>query len=159
MEQTTRIHARPDEIVPRVLVRLMFALVLVILALVTVARLTDRPLEARPAEGPAIAERLIYLSGDASGAARVLDANGTLLARFGPDAGGFVAGIDRVIRHERDKRGLSQATPVALILREGNRLSLSDPATGWSAELMGFGPDNLRVFARLLPPPSNKEAN
>ena len=153
MADTPRIHAKPEELVPRVLIRVLLALVLSILALVTVARLTDRPLESLPADSPVISERLIYISGAANGAARVLDEQGSVIAAFPPDKGGFVAGIDRVIRRERMKARLTAETPVVLRLRSGNRLSIHDPETGWSAELMGFGADNLRTFARLLEPP------
>ena len=147
-----RIHARPDELVPRVLVRAMVALVLVILSLVTVARLTDRPLESTPPQTEIIAERVIHLSGDASGAARVLAQSGSVIASFPSDKGGFVAGIDRVLQRERGKIGADMSAPVVLRLREGNRLSLYDPVTNWSAERMGLGADNLRTFARLLEP-------
>lgn len=156
MSDTTRIHAKPDELVPRVLVRLMFAFVAVVLALVTVARLTDRPLESTPPVAPIISERLIHIAGEASGAARVLDEHGTLLASFAPDKGGFVAGIDRVLRRERGLAGRDVTRPVSLRLQEGHRLSIYDPETGWSAELMGFGADNLRTFARLLEAPTTK---
>ena len=141
-----------EELVPRFFGRLMFALMFAALAIVTVARITDRPLEATPPETPVLTERSIYLSGTSAGAARVLDANGTLLADLSPEAGGFVAGIERVIHRERAKIGADQSTAVILRLREGHRLSLHDPLTGWSADLMGFGADNLRTFARLLEP-------
>lgn len=150
---TPRIRASTDEIVPTLLVRLMFALVLAVLALVTVATLSGRPLESTAPEAPVIAERVIYLSGDISGAARVLDEHGTVLASFSSDKGGFVAGIERVLYRERNKHGVDPNGPVLLQLREGNRLSLTDPSTGWSAELMGFGADNTRSFARLLDQP------
>ena len=83
----------------------------------------------------------------------MLDANGSLLADFAADKGGFVAGVDRVVTRERSKSGANTAAPVLLRLREGNRLSIYDPETNWSAELMGFGADNLRTFARLLEKP------
>jgi hypothetical protein len=51
------------------------------------------------------------------------------------------------------KHGVDVNGPVLLQLRESNRLSLYDPSTGWSAELMGFGADNTRSFARLLGQP------
>ena len=150
MAETHSPQTRPDDIVPTVLLRLMFALVLSVLALVTVATLSGRPLEAVPPATAVIAERAIYLSGDTSGAARVLDQNGAVLATFSSEKGGFVAGIERVIHRERMKYGTDLRGPVLLQLREGNRLSLTDPETGWSAELMGFGADNTRSFARLL---------
>jgi len=152
MEQT-RYRAPEEELVPRFMVRLLLALVIAVLALVTIARLTDRPLSATPADAPVIAERVIFISGDADGSARVLDTTGNVIADFAADKGGFVAGIERVLHRERAKVGADPAAPVTLILRQGNRLSLTDPATGWSAELMGFGADNVRTFARLLTPP------
>jgi putative photosynthetic complex assembly protein len=148
-----RIHAKQEELVPRIMVRIMFGLVLTILVIVTVATLTGREPTSQPPAGAVISERAIYLSGDASGAARVLDADGTLLADFPSDKGGFVAGIERVIARERGLRGLDMSQPVLLQLRAGNRLSITDPATGWSAELMGFGATNSRTFARLLDQP------
>lgn len=151
-----RIHAKPDDLVPRVLVRIMFAMVAAVLALVAVARITDRPLESTPPDTPIISERAIFISGSSDGAARILDQNGALLVEFPSDKGGFVAGIERVIARERGKIGADPNAPVTLRLREGNRLSLYDPSTQWSAELMGFGADNLRTFARLLSPPSQK---
>ena len=149
-----RIHAKPDEIVPRILVRAMFGLVALVLVIVSIATLAGRPPDATPPDAPVIAERAIYLSGDASGAARVLDATGTVIADFAPDQGGFVAGVERVLARVRAQAGTDPHAPVLLQLREGNRLSLTDPATGWSAELMGFGASNTRVFARLLVQPN-----
>jgi putative photosynthetic complex assembly protein len=153
MNSQPRIHAREEDLVPRIMVRIMFGLVLTVLAIVTVATITGREPTSRPPVGAVISERAIYLSGDASGAALVLDANGTVLADFPSDKGGFVAGIERVIARERGLRGLDQSQPVLLQLREGNRLSITDPATGWAAELMGFGATNSRTFARLLDQP------
>ncbi|MFK7869401.1 MAG: photosynthetic complex assembly protein PuhC [Roseobacter sp.] len=152
-QTTPRIHAKPEELVPRIFVNLMFGLVAVILVLVSIAVFTGRPLESTPPVTPVIAERAIHISGDASGAARVLDENGALIASFASDKGGFVAGIERVILRKRTAAGVDPAGPLLLRLREGNRLSLYDPSTGWSAELMGFGADNTRTFARLLVKP------
>lgn len=148
-----RIRSSDDELVPRVLVRAVLALILTILSLVTIAVLTDRPLESTPQQGKILSERALFISGDPSGAARVLDAQGSVLADFPADKGGFVAGIERVIIRERLKIGADLSAPIMLRLRAGNRLSIFDPETNWSAELMGFGADNLRTFARLLEQP------
>jgi putative photosynthetic complex assembly protein len=150
---TPRLRHRDDELVPVFMVRAMFALVVVCLVLVSAARITGRPLESTPPDGAIVKERLIYLSGDTSGAARVLDVDGALIADLPGEQGGFIAGIERVIARERLKYGLPNDRPVLLQLREGNRLSITDPLTGWSAELMGFGLTNTRSFARLLDQP------
>lgn len=149
-----RIHAKPDDLVPRLMVRAMFTLVALVLVIVSIATLTGRPVQNTPPAGELIRERAIHLSGDASGAARVLDGTtGALIADFPSDKGGFVAGIERVIARNRGLYGTDMSAPVLLQLREGNRLSITDPVTGWSAELMGFGASNSRVFARLLDQP------
>jgi len=152
MSNSPRLRHKEDDLVPMFLVRAMFALVVVCLVLVSAARISGRPLEATPTDAPIIAERAIFLSGDASGAARVLDANGAVLADLPGEQGGFISGVTRVIDRERNKAGAPLTDPVLLQLREGNRLSITDPSTGWSAELMGFGATNFRSFARLLDP-------
>lgn len=149
---TPRLRHKDDELVPIIMVRAMFALVVVCLVLVAAARVSGRPIAAMPSKAPVIAQRAVFLSGDTSGAARVLDAHGTVLASLSSEQGGFVAGVQRVIERERNKIGAPLSGPVVLQLREGNRLSISDPSTGWSAELMGFGATNFRSFARLLDP-------
>jgi putative photosynthetic complex assembly protein len=149
---TPRLRHKEDELVPVFMVRAMFALVVVCLVLVSAARITGRPLEATPPDTPVIAERAVYLSGDSSGAARVLDATGSVLADLPGEQGGFIAGVQRVIDRERMKHGVDASGPVVLQLREGNRISITDPSTGWSADLMGFGATNFRSFARLLDP-------
>ncbi|MFK7765169.1 MAG: photosynthetic complex assembly protein PuhC [Roseobacter sp.] len=153
MNSQPRIHARDEELVPRIMVRIMFGFVLTVLIIVTVATLTGRQPSSQPPVGALITERAIFIDADASGAARVFDAHGSVIADFPSDKGGFVAGIERVIARERGLRGLDMTQPLLLQLRAGNRLSLTDPATGWSAELMGFGASNSRTFARLLDQP------
>ena len=92
------------------------------------ARLTDRPLEAMPpseAEVPVVTERMIRIFGQMDGSARVLDANGMVIADLGPTEGGFVAGIYRCWN--------AKGGPLAAMLR-----SLS----GWcvfQTDASGFG--------------------
>lgn len=138
------------ELVPRVMARAMLILCLTCLAVVTWARVTDRPLVATPPSGEVVMSRDILLSGDMSGRATVLDTNGEMIADLTPEEGGFVSGVYRVIHRERLKHGVSQDAPLTLLQRDTGRLEIHDPSTGWSADLMGFGADNARAFARLL---------
>ncbi len=148
---TARAEHRPErEKIPRALLRAMFGLALACLALVTYARLTDRPLVATPPESPVLAERVIFLSGDMAGSARVLDATGSLIADLPPEKGGFISGVYRVLLRERTKHRVALEGPVILRRTENGRVAVFDPSTGWSADLMGFGADNARAFARLL---------
>ena len=154
MTPEVRLQRRDREMIPTVLLRAMGVLVCAALFIAAYARLTDRPLEALPASetgGVVVAERTIFLDADGTtGAARVLAADGTVLARLGPEEGGFVAGVHRALTFERDRRGADQTAPVRLLRYEGGQLSLRDDATGWRAELIGFGADNAAVFGRLL---------
>jgi putative photosynthetic complex assembly protein len=151
MSPEDRLRQRDREMIPRTLLRAMFALVVASLVIVTFARLTDRPLEATPPAGMAIArERSLILQGDMSGAARVFLPDGTLVADLDPTKGGFVSGIWRVLQRERSKGRVALDAPVRLVLWEDGRLSILDDTTGWRAELTGFGADNLAAFQRLL---------
>jgi hypothetical protein len=38
-----------------------------------------------------------------------------------------------------------------VLRREDGRIELIDDTTGWSADLMGNGRDNVAAFARLVP--------
>ncbi len=153
------LRKRDKEMIPTLLLRAMFIMVLCSLAIVAYARLTDRPLVAAPPENtPVVAERAIILHGSMSGAALVLDTDGRLLADFPDDQGGFVAGVWRVLQRERAKHKVNGDLPVNLILFEDNRLGLRDDFTGWRAELIGFGIDNYRIFLGLLEEPRAQAA-
>jgi len=143
-------HAPSDELIPRFMARAMLALVLASLVIVTIARLTDRPLIATPPNGNVMVERKILLSGDMSGAATVRGLDGALIADLTPEEGGFISGVWRVILRERTKHRVALDAPVTILRQDNGRISIQDPSTGWSADLMGFGADNARAFAKLL---------
>ncbi len=149
---STRALPQDREMIPRILLRAMFGLVLVTLALVTFARLTDRPLEAMPADGPVAQERVIQIFGSMSGKARVLDQHGGLIADLSETEGGFVSGVWRSLNHERAKANIDPNAPVRLVQFTDGRLALFDDATGFRVELRGFGADNTAAFLRLLNP-------
>jgi putative photosynthetic complex assembly protein len=140
------------ELIPRTLARAMLALVVTCLVIVTLARLTGYQLIATPPRGETVASRSVLLTVDLSGAARIHDADGTLVADLSPQQGGFISGVGRVIERERSKNRVALDGPVTLIWQDTGRISIQDPSTGWSADLMGFGADNARAFARLLAP-------
>lgn len=146
----TAAPAHDRELIPRMMARAMLALVVAVLVLVALARATDQPLVATAPTGDIVASRSLLLSGDMSGAVTVRKADGALIADLGPDRGGFISGVWRVIERERTKNRVTLEGPVTLRRHDTGRLSIHDPSTGWSADLMGFGEDNARAFARLL---------
>ena len=149
----SRYKTPPDrDLVPRMMVRAMLALVLTVLAIVSFAVYSGRPVTSTPPQAEVILERTVFLEGDMSGAATVLDANGELIARLSPDEGGFLAGMGRVLDRERNKHGVPLTGPVTITGHADGRVAIFDPSTGWGADLMGFGQDNTRDFVRLLAP-------
>ena len=64
--------------------------------------------------------------------------------------GGFITVIQNGLQTERRKHGIDPALPVRLVRYDNNRLTILDPATGWSVELHIFGADNKAAFERLL---------
>jgi putative photosynthetic complex assembly protein len=149
------IAKRDKEMIPRILLRAMLAMVLCALGLVVFARVTDRPLVAAPPVGvPMVTERVIVLSGDMAGRALVTDMDGRVIADLPGEKGGFVAGIWRVVQRERMLRRMPDDLPLRLVLYEDNRLVIYDDFTGWRAQLIGFGLDNYRTFYDLLDAPA-----
>ena len=138
------------DLVPRALVFAVCTLVLTILALVTWARVTDQPVTYTAPTGTVTHERSFNLSGDMSGRATVTALDGSLIADLNPEQGGFISGVWRVIQRERTKHRVALEGPLTLVRYDTGRIAIHDPSTGWSADLMGFGIDNAKAFARLL---------
>ena len=145
-----RIHATENELVPRFLVRSMFAMVMVCLVMVSLYTWFDGPAQYTAPDSPVIIERTLYLEGNLNGSAKVFDENRALVADYSPEEGGFLSGMWRVLQRERTKARVDLDGPVIVRARENNRLEIFDPSTGWGADLMGFGADNSAAFARLL---------
>ncbi len=145
-------HTLPQdrEKVPRILLRAIAVLIIVCVAIVSWARITGQTPAAMPPDIPVVQERVLHIFGEMTGAARVLDANGTLVADLGPDEGGFIAGVARSLALKRNQAGVDPAAPVRLVRFADGHLGLRDDFTQWRAELIGFGKDNTAAFARLL---------
>lgn len=141
---------RQREVISRRLLRAMGLLVASSLAIVTYARVTDRPLEAMPVDGKIVDERVVHVFADMNGAAKILDVDGSVIADLPPTEGGFIAGVWRAVTFERHKIGVDPDAPVTLMRFEDGRLALRDEAGEGRYELIGFGPGNAAAFARLL---------
>lgn len=145
-----RIHATERELVPRLFVRAMFGMVMLCLIMVSAYRWLDGPVQYTAPDSPVVIEKTLFLEGAMSGAAKVFAEDGTVIAEYAPEEGGFISGMWRVLQRERTKARVDLNGPVIVRARENNRLEIFDPSTGWGADLMGFGADNSAAFARLL---------
>ena len=100
-------------------------------------------------EGAAEAARLLRFTDRADGAVVVADETGQVLDVITGQQGflrGTLSGLARI----RQTEGIGQDPPFRLAAFAGNRLVLTDTATGKTVELEAFGPTNTAVFARLL---------
>lgn len=100
-----------------------------------------------------IAQRSLFFSDANDGAVVVEDAaTREEIARIEPGTGGFIRSTMRSLVHVRMREGIGAQTPFELTRWDDGGLTLSDPATGETRELVGFGDTNRAAFAVLLEP-------
>lgn len=139
---------RDRELIPRRLVIALFSLAIASVLLTSFAVLTDRPRVGQPKLAPIVAERSLIIDGSGQ-ALRVTDpASGEAIVDL--TNGGFLSVVNDGLERARLVHGVQDNPPVTLTLYENSRLSLADPATGWSTEISSFGPGNVRVWMNLL---------
>jgi putative photosynthetic complex assembly protein len=146
----TQMKIRDKEMVPRILVQAMFALMAVSLALVSFAVLTERPLTGVPSLKPVVSEVTVTLESNRDGHVAVVDSFGHTIAWSHDDKNGFIEVIHRVMQRERMLREAPQTAPVRVVRRENGIYAVMDTVTDWSIELVGYGQDNVAAFARLV---------
>lgn len=150
MSLESQMRLRDREMVPRVLVRAMFALMFASLAIVTFEQLSGRENEGRLVEAPVAEQARFTLAGDRSGAYAVIDGTGRRVAGSDDALGGFYGVIGRVLERRRIVHRVEGNPPVTVVRRENGNIAVLDPATDFTIELIGYGADNVAAFARLL---------
>lgn len=141
---------RDRDMVPRFLVVTMFGLMLASLAIVSFAKITDQPMRGVPAVSEVIKEMPITLIGGRSGGVVVEDATGKEVAWSFKNKAGFIDVIWVSVSRERKVQGVAGNPPLRLVRQANGHTVIIDPATGLDIELIGYGPDNIAAFARLL---------
>ena len=141
---------RDREMVPRLLVQAMFALMLASVALVAFDQWTDRPLLGVAPDSAIVNERMIMLTGTRSDGVTVFGTDGTRLGHSSEDKAGFIDVIWNSVRRERTVQGAALDAPLRLVRRENGHVAILDETTGWKIELIGYGQDNVAAFAKLI---------
>ena len=141
---------RDRDMVPRFLVVTMFGLMLATLAMVSFAKITDQPMRGVPAVSEVVKEMPITLIGARSGGVVVEDATGKEVAWSFKNKAGFIDVIWVSVSRERKVQGVAGNPPLRLVRQANGHTVIIDPATGLTIELIGYGPDNIAAFARLL---------
>ncbi len=139
---------RDQELIPRKLVIAVFSLAIAALLLVSFAVLTDRPLVGQPKAAPVVAERSLVIEKTGNAVLITDAASGEVVMDM--TNGGFVSVVTDGLERARLVSRIDDNPPVTLTLFENSRLSLSDPATKWQAEISSFGPGNVAVWIELL---------
>jgi len=147
----SQMRRRDVEMVPLVLVRGMFGVMLAALALTSYAVVTDRPLVGVATPSPVVSEITVRLAGERNGDVAVIGEDGAVIARSDENLAGFIGVMWRAIALERARRGLPDEAPVRVVRRADGHVSVVDDATGLDVELIGYGRDNVAAFARLVP--------
>lgn len=145
-----QMKARDKDMVPRILIQAMFGLMLASLALVSYARITDMPRTGVPTAGNIVSERSVSFEGDRNFGIKVLDGTGATIANSTADKAGFIDVVWVAMMRERTMARVDATAPFRIVRREGGRTDVIDDTTGWQLELVGYGPDNIAAFARLL---------
>lgn len=145
-----QMKARDKDMVPRILVQAMFGLMLASLALVSYARLTDMPRTGLPSVEKIVTERSVSFVGDRNLGIKVLDVTGTQIADSTRDKAGFIDVVWVAMMRERKVQRVDPTAPFRIVRRENGRIDILDDTTGWQLELIGYGPDNIAAFAKLI---------
>lgn len=139
-----------EQMIPRILLRAMAALALIVTAMVAFAVVTDRPHEAQVHTAPVVKSMLINIKDTGEGAVIVTDMNGDILNSSTRGKAGFISVVHNALAYERKMHGITENWPVTLIRFADGRIGLRDDVTGWKIHLTGFGQDNTRAFATIL---------
>ncbi|WP_147127647.1 photosynthetic complex assembly protein PuhC [Shimia ponticola] len=146
-----KLGKRDKEMIPLVLVRAMFGLALLSVIIVAIARFTDRPLVGVASLPPVVAEKaILFTPGQDRGSYIVTDLDGKTLVTSSDHLAGFIGVMGQVLDRKRMLAGVEDGTPLRVVRRENGRIDIVDDAANFTVELMGYGADNVRVFANLL---------
>lgn len=141
---------RDRDMVPSVLVKAMFSLMLAAVVLVGYARLTDRPVGAVAPHSDVEREIAITLVGDRNTGVQVLGADGAELAHSTDELSGFIDVVWIAITRERLLHDIPSNEPLRVVRRANGHTAVIDDTTGWKIELIGYGQDNVAAFAKLI---------
>lgn len=141
---------RDRDMVPAVLVKAMFGLMIGAVALVGYANWTDRPVTSVAPASDIVRELSITLDGNRSDGVQVLGPDGTKLAHSNDDMAGFIDVIWLSVNRERIVQDVPSGAPVRVVKRQNGQVAVIDDTTGWKIELIGYGQDNVAAFARLI---------
>lgn len=146
-----------DPTVPREALIAIAAVLLAVMGLAGAVRLGIVPQSANPELSRAAAnvapaqQRNLRFADREDGAVLITDADtGETVKVIGFGEGGFARATMRRMAKRRMHEGIGPLPPFTLTRWQNGALSLSDPQTGETAEIHGFGADHSATFAEML---------
>ena len=128
---------------------IIFLLILIV-AFVTIFRVSNLEPYSIPVAAPKISEKRILFDFGENDETLILSSTGEILVSYSSEQSNFVSTVTRVLKRERKKVGIEENAKVLLRRDEKNRLSIYDPETKREIDLAGFGESNLEIFYDLL---------
>jgi putative photosynthetic complex assembly protein len=134
----------------RLMLRLVFSIAGLALALTILARLTGIGTDLHPLGAP-IASHAVTIIETADKSVVFSDAvAGKVLLSYDAGRGGFFRSVLRAFALKRRAAGIAPEAPFDVTRWESGRITLSDPATGHRVPVDSFGPGVTRMFAPLV---------
>jgi putative photosynthetic complex assembly protein len=140
-------QARDRAMIPPRLLIAMAVLAFGALSLATYSSVSGAPLVGVPEPAEIVDSRTFVLESDTV-AAKATTPDGEVL--LDTDNGAFIAVVGDALRRARTVNRIPGNPPVTLARLANGRLVLTDPATGWSAEMTSFGAGNARHWEVLF---------
>ena len=128
---------------------IIFLLILIV-AFVTIFRVSNLEPYSIPVAAPKISEKRILFDFGENDETLILSSKGDVLVSYSSEQSNFVSTVTKVLKRERKKVGIEENAKVLLRRDENNRLSIYDPETKKEIYLAGFGESNLEIFYDLL---------
>ena len=128
---------------------IIFLLILIV-AFVTIFRVSNLEPYSIPVAAPKISEKRILFDFGENDETLILSSKGDVLVSYSSEQSNFVSTVTKVLKRERKKVGIEENAKVLLRRDENNRLSIYDPETKREIDLAGFGESNLEIFYDLL---------
>jgi putative photosynthetic complex assembly protein len=143
---------RPSKPIPRSILAAGSGLLLVALVLTFLSARTGvgRVEVATVASDAPVAQLSISFVTTQSGEIRIEGDDGTVLTSLAPGEGGFLRGIVRPLRRERERYHAPLDEPFVLTRHASGALVLSDPTTDLHVDIAAFGATSMEHFLQLF---------
>lgn len=139
-------HNKPVPKIPLIAMGILFFFVL---GLIVLARFT--PLFDDPGPQPTAVETVpVTLAVQMDGTVVISSPDGAELVRYDPAHSGFLQGMLRALKRQRDRAEVSYAEPYDLSRMSDGRMRLIDPYSGMEIDLQSFGPTNAETLIRAF---------